>query len=97
MASQGIPISCLGNWIGITLEIEDPLDKPFGFLVLKPSGVRFAEISFRNYFVNWVVHGWNWIRNFRIRFIQVIAGVVASRFGIFTVGLQMAIKVNQVK
>ena len=25
------------------------LDKPFGFLVLKPSGVRFAEVSFRNY------------------------------------------------
>ena len=29
------------------------LDKPFGFLVLKPSGVRFAEVSFRNYLVNW--------------------------------------------
>ena len=29
------------------------LDKPFGFLVLKSSGVRFAEVSFRNYLVNW--------------------------------------------
>ena len=28
------------------------LDKPLGFLVLKPSGVRFAEVSFRNYLVN---------------------------------------------
>ena len=29
------------------------LDKPFGFLVLKQSGVRFAEGSFRNNLVNW--------------------------------------------
>ena len=31
---------------------------PFGFLVLKPSGVRFAEVSFRNYLVNW---GYTWL------------------------------------
>ena len=36
------------------------LDKPYGFLVIKPSGVRFADVSFRNYLVNWVVYGWNW-------------------------------------
>ena len=29
------------------------LDKPFGFLVIKPSGVRFAEVSLRNHLVNW--------------------------------------------
>ena len=28
------------------------LDKPFGFLVFKPYGVRFAEVSFRNYLVD---------------------------------------------
>ena len=78
------------------------LDKPFGFLVLKPSGVRFAEVSFRNYLVNW---GYYYMARIGIwiRFIWVIlysSGVVASRaqwmFGIFTVGLQMAIKLNRV-
>ena len=47
------------------------LDKPFRFLVLKPSGVRFAEVSFRNYLVNWVVYGLNWVIGIRIRFISV--------------------------
>ena len=68
------------------------LDKPFGFLILKPSGVRFADVSFRNYLVNSVVLDLSGL---------CIAGVVASRaqwrFGIFTVWLQMAIKLNQVK
>ena len=47
-------IGCIS---GIKLGLEWKLrthDKPFGFLVFKP-GVRFAEDSFRNYFVNWVV------------------------------------------
>ena len=35
------------------MEIVRTLDKPFGFLVLKPSEVRFADVSFRNYLVNW--------------------------------------------
>ena len=36
------------------------LDNPFGFLVFKPSGVRFAEVSFRNYLVNirWYSRVW---------------------------------------
>ena len=73
-------------------------DEPFDFFVLKPSGVRFAEDSFRNYIVDW------WYMagiGIRIRFIWVvysIAGVVASRAqwkcGTFAVGLQMAIKFN---
>ena len=33
-----------------------PLDTPFGFLVLEPSGVRFTEVSFRNYLVERVVY-----------------------------------------
>ena len=33
------------------------LDHPFGLLVLKSSGVRFAEVSFRNYLVVLVVWG----------------------------------------
>ena len=78
------------------------LDKPFGFLVLKPSGVRFMEGLFRNYLVNW---GYMAGIGIRIRFIRVIysclAGVVASsaqwRFGIFSVGLQMVIKLNRVE
>ena len=37
------------------MEIEDSLDKQFGFFVLKPPGVRFAEVSFRNYLVHWVI------------------------------------------
>ena len=77
------------------------LDKPFGFLVLKPSGVRFAEVSFRNYLVTW---GYVAGIGIMIRFIWAIyigiAGAMASRaqwrFGIFAVGLQMAIKLNQV-
>ena len=64
------------------------LDKPFGFLVLKPSGVRFAEVSFRNHLVTWGHMAGIWIR---IRFIWVVgiwlefglrlhlSGVVASR------------------
>ena len=53
------------------------LDKPFGFLVLKPSGVRLAEVSFRNYLVNrgfmagieiriifiWVMYNWAIVRH----------------------------------
>ena len=40
----------LGNSIGITVEIEDSISHlPFGFLVLKPSGVQFAEVTFQNY------------------------------------------------
>ena len=31
------------------------LDKPFGFLVLKLSGVRFAEVSYTK-----LLYGWNW-------------------------------------
>ena len=34
------------------MEIEDS-DKPFGSLVIKLSGVRFAEVSFRDYLDNW--------------------------------------------
>ena len=74
------------------------LDKPFGFLVLKPSGV----FSSRNYLVNL---GYMAGIRIRFRFISVmyscLAGVVASRaqsrFGIFAVGLQMTIKLNRVK
>ena len=75
------------------------LDKPFGFLVLKPSWVRFAEVSLRNY---WPIGG-IWLEfSSRLDLSGLcIAGVVASRaqwrFGIFAVGLQMAIKLNQVK
>ena len=76
-------------------------DKPFGFLVLKPSGVRFAEVSFRNYLVNW---GYMAGIGIGIRFIWVmyIAGWLVGlsvmwRFGIFAVGLQMAIKLNRKK
>ena len=32
------------------------LGKPFGFLVLKPSGVRFAEVSFRNYLFDGLIY-----------------------------------------
>ena len=35
------------------MEIEDSLDEPFGFLVLEPSVVRFAEVAFRNYLATW--------------------------------------------
>ena len=41
---------------GIRLGLQWKLrtvDKPSGFLVLKSSGVRFAEVSFRNCLVNW--------------------------------------------
>ena len=37
---------------GVFRELR-PLNKPFGFLVLKPSGMRFAKVLFRNYLVNW--------------------------------------------
>ena len=67
------------------------LDKLFCFLVLKPcdSGVRFAEVSFRNYLVTW---GYMAGIGIRIIFIWVIySWVVASKvqwmFGIFAVGL----------
>ena len=73
------------------------IEEPFCFLVLKPSGVRFAQVSVRNYLVNW---GYMAGIGIRIRFIWVmsscLADVVASRtqwrFGILAVGLQMAIK-----
>ena len=36
------------------------LDKQFGFLVLKPSGVQFAEVSFSIYLVRYLgVYGRN--------------------------------------
>ena len=57
---------------GIRLGLEwnlRTLDKPFGFLVLKPSGVRFAEVSFRNHLVNW---GYMAGIRIRIRFILVM-------------------------
>ena len=50
------------------MEIEDSISH-FGFLVLKPSGVRFAEVSFRNYLVNWGCMAGIGIR---IRFICVM-------------------------
>ena len=56
------------------LEIE-ALDKPFGFFVLKPSGVRFAEVSFRNYLVNW---GYMAGIGIRIRFIWVMYSWVSG-------------------
>ena len=48
------------------------LDKPFGFLVLKPSGVRFVEVSFRNYLVNWVGVQYTAAIGIRIRFVRVM-------------------------
>ena len=58
------------------------LDKHFTFLVIKLSGVRFAEVSFRNYFVNWVVYMARIRIRIRIRIIFLhvlyIAGPVAS-------------------
>ena len=79
------------------LQILD-LSHKFGFLILEPSGVRFAQISFRNYLVNRGIYGWNWEWD-QIYLGDIIAGVVASRaqwrFGIFAVGLQMAIKSSQ--
>ena len=67
--------------------------------------MRFAEVSFRNYLVTWGCWGYMTSIGIRIIFIWVmyicIAGLVASRaqwrYGIFTVGLHMAIKLNQVK
>ena len=56
------------------LEIE-ALDKPFGFFVLKPSGVRFAEVSFRKYLVNW---GYMAGIGIRIRFIWVMYSWVSG-------------------
>ena len=76
-----------GNW---------RLDKPFGFLVVKPSGARFAEVSFRNDLVTW---GYMAGIGFRIRFLWVMYswGRAQWRFEIFSVGLQMAIKLNRVE
>ena len=54
------------------MEIEDSRYKPFGFLVLKPSGVRFAEVSFQNYLVKW---GYMAGIGIRIRFIWVMTYV----------------------
>ena len=45
------------------------LDKPFSFLVFKPSGVRFTKVSLRNYLVNWVVQPYMARIGIRIRFI----------------------------
>ena len=42
----------LGIRLGLQWKLTT-LDKPIGFLVLKPSGVRFAEVSFLKYLVNW--------------------------------------------
>ena len=56
----------LGIRLGLHWKLRT-LDKPFGFL--KPSGVRFAEVSFRNYLVNW---GCMAGIEVRIRFIRVI-------------------------
>ena len=79
-----------GSRLGLDWKLRT-LDKPFGFLVLKPSAVRFAEVSFLNIWLELRsgldVHG------------LYIAGVVANRaqwrFGILTgVGLQMAINLN---
>ena len=85
------PLCISGIKLGLEWKLRT-LDKPFGFLVLKPSGVRFAEVSFRNYLVNW---GYMAGIGITIRFIWVVysclAGVVASRaqwrFGIFAVGV----------
>ena len=57
---------------GIRLGLQWKLrtrDKPFGFLVIKPSGVRFAKVSFRNYLVTW---GHMAGIGIRIRFIRVM-------------------------
>ena len=47
------------------------LDKPFGFLVRTTFGVKFAEISFQNYLVNWVIY-YTDRTGIRIRFTWVI-------------------------
>ena len=60
---------------------------------IKPSVVRFVEVSFRNYLVNW---GYMAGIGIRIIFIRV-ASRAQWMIGIFAVGLQMAIKLNQVK
>ena len=75
-----LPVYC-GNSIGITVEIEDSRDKPFGFPVLKPSGVRFVEVSFRNYLVNggYKLYGCNWGYLGLDLSGLCITGVVASR------------------
>ena len=74
--------------MGLQLKLRT-LDKPFGFLVLKPSGVRFAEVSFQNYLVNWRYMAGIGIRIW-FDLAAYIAGVVASRaqwrFGIFAEG-----------
>ena len=55
---------------------------PFGFLVLKPSGVRFAaEVSFRNYLVNWgyMTRIWITVALLQLSGLCSISGLVASR------------------
>ena len=69
-------------------------DKPADFLVLKLSRVRFTEVSFRNYLVKWVVYGIPRLESGLGLYLSGLhrAGVVAKwRFGVFAVGLQMAI------
>ena len=63
----------------------------------KPSGMRFAEVSFRNYLVGgiWLEMGLR-LDLSRLRIVGVVASRAQWRFGIFAVGLQMAIKLNQV-
>ena len=66
----GIVTMCiLGIGFGLYRVKLRTLDKPIGFLVLKPSGVRFAQVSFRNYLVNW---GYMAGIGIRIRFIWVM-------------------------
>ena len=57
-----------GIILGLPWKLRN-LDKLFGFLVLKPSVVRFAEVSFRNCLVNW---GYKARIGIRIRFILVM-------------------------
>ena len=52
------------------------LDKPFVFFVLKLYGVRFAEVSFRNYLVNW---GYMAGIGIRIRFILISGRLVVIK------------------
>ena len=71
-----LPVECIAVTVrptllnsGIRLGLQwklRTLDKPFDFFVLKPSGVRFAEVSFRNYLVNW-----GYMAGFGIRIIFI--------------------------
>ena len=45
----GISANSITCW-GLILHYKlRTLDKPVGFLILKPSGVQFAEVSFQDY------------------------------------------------